>query len=117
MSKNKDENPFNELMESFALLKAGNFNGFKGKIKKNKDLLIGLLAIFFLVGYYYMPDENSSSFKEDNYTICDCLNYVGDVTSSNYKPCVRLMTRRYGVNPNTTVGTPPQMTKDYRNCN
>ena len=58
-----------------------------------------------------MPDENSSSFKEDNYTICDCLNYVGDVNPSNYKPCVRLMIRRYG-NLNTTVGIPPQMAKD-----
>ncbi|MDA9362441.1 hypothetical protein N9R28_01935 [Flavobacteriaceae bacterium] len=40
MSKNKDENPFNELMESFALLKAGNFNDFKGKIKKTKISLL-----------------------------------------------------------------------------
>tara|TARA_Y100001935_G_C17211044_1_gene460131 strand:- start:182 stop:523 length:342 start_codon:yes stop_codon:yes gene_type:complete len=113
MSKNKEINHFKELMEAFALLKEGNFNGFKVKIKKSKDFLVGLFVIILLVGYYYMPDENSSS----DYTVCDCLNYVGDVNSSDFKPCERLLTRRYGVNPITTVGTIPQMEKDYRNCN
>ena len=52
----------------------GNFNDLKLKLKK--DFHTGLLVIIFLVGYYYMPDENSSSLKEGNYTICDCYNYV-----------------------------------------
>ena len=54
-----------------------------------------------------MPDENSSSLNEGNCTICDCLNYVGNVNSYSFKPCERTMTRRYGLNPITTVLTIP----------